>query len=166
MESVVFSELDEEDIPFVKEVYNYYTLHSTAVYFTEPVPAEEIRSLVPIRHPDYGSFLIRNGNKEKIGFCYFNRFKEKPAFRISVEVTVYLKPDCLHQGAGTAALKQLESVIRRKGFSNVVALIDADNRPSIGLFEKCGYTCCASVKEAAEKFGKKLTLNMYQKILV
>lgn len=166
MESVIFSELKEEDLPFVKEIYDYYTLHSTAVYFTAPVSEAEIRLSVPFRDPDYGSFLIRNGEGKKVGFCCFNRFKEKPAFRISVEVTVYLTPDSLHGGIGKEALEHLETVIRRKGFRNAVALVDSENRASIRLFEKCGYTCAASLKGIAEKFGKKLTLNIYQKILV
>lgn len=166
MEAVRFSELEEEDLPFVKEVYDYYTLHSTAVYFTAPVSPDEIRSSVPLHDPQYRSFLIRDRKGRRAGFCSFNRFKEKPAFRISVEVTVYLAPDCLHRGIGTAALEYLEAVIRRKGFSNAVALVDSENRASIRLFEKCGYTCAARLKEIAEKFGKKLTLNIYQKILV
>lgn len=165
MSSVAFTELTENDLPLVKEVYDYYTLNSTAVYFTAPVPMEEIRVIVPLHDPDYRSFLIKDQTGEILGFCYFARFKEKPAFRISVEVTVYLKPDCLHKGAGTEALRQLEPYIKKSGFSNAVALIDSGNTASIRLFEKCGYTCCARIKDVAEKFGKRLTLNMYQKLI-
>lgn len=165
MSTVTFSELTEQDLPLVKEVYDYYTLNSAAVYFTTPVPIEELRTIVPLHDPKYRSFLIKDKAGESMGFCYFARFKEKPAFRISVEVTVYLKAGCLHQGAGTEALHYLEPYIREGGFSNVVALIDSGNTASIRLFEKCGYICCASIREVAEKFGKKLTLNMYQKFV-
>lgn len=163
MDSVTFTELTEKDLPFVKELYDYYTLHSTAVYFTDPVPIEEIRCIVPVRNPDYRSFLIKDSTDKPLGFCYFARFKEKPAFRISVEVTVYLKPDGLHRGVGRQALEVLEKCIKEGGFSNAVALIDSENEASIHLFEKHGYTCCARIRDVAEKFGRKLTLNMYQK---
>lgn len=165
MNSITFAELTESDLPLVKEVYDYYTLHSTAVYFTDPVPMKEIRAIVPLHSPEYRSFLIKDRADETLGFCYFSRFKEKPAFRISVEVTVYLKPDCLHRGVGTQALQLLEPYIKEGGFSNAVALIDSENVASIRVFEKCGYTCCADIKEVAEKSGKKLTLKMYQKLV-
>lgn len=165
MEPLLFTELGEEDLPFVKEIFDYYTLMSTAVYFTEPVSKEEIRTFLPVHQAKYGSFVIRNRQGEAIGFCYFTRFKEKPAFRISVEVTVYLKPDCRHQGAGAQVLKFLETHIQVKGYKNMVALIDSENRESIRLFEKAGYVCCANIRNVAEKFGKKLTLNIYQKLI-
>lgn len=164
-ESIRFFSLTEPDLVFVQEVYNYYILHSTAVYFTDPIPLDEIRAIVPLNDSEYRSFLIKGQTGERLGFCYFARFKEKPAFRISVEVTVYLKPDCLHKGTGTKALLLLEPYIKEGGFSNAVALIDSANEDSIRLFEKCGYTCCAEIKDVAEKSGKKLTLKMYQKLI-
>lgn len=158
-------ELEEADLAFVQEVYAYYTLHSTAVYFIDPVPMEEIREIVPLHDPVYRSFIIVDETGGRLGFCYFARFKEKPAFRVSVEVTVYLRPDRLHKGAGREAMRQMEPFIREGGFRNAVALIDAENEASIRLFESCGYTRCAEIRDVAEKFGKKLTLTMYQKLV-
>lgn len=161
---VYLKELREEDLSYVREIYNYYTLHTTAVYFIDPVPMEEIRAIVPLHDPVYRSFMVADKTGEPLGFCYFGRFKEKLAFRVSVEVTVYLHPDCLHKGAGYEAMRQMEPYILEGGFKNAMALIDADNGASIRLFEKCGYTCCAEIKDVAEKSGKKLTLKMYQKL--
>lgn len=163
--SVYLSELKEDDLPFVREIYTYYTLQTTAVYFTDPVSMEEIREIVPLQDPLYRSFTVVDGEGERLGFCYFARFKEKPAFRVSVEVTVYLRPDCSRKGVGYEAMWLLEPYIRQGGFKNAMALIDAENEGSIRLFEKCGYTRCAEIKDVAEKFGKKLTLTMYQKLL-
>lgn len=164
MSKIKLSELTEADFPFVKEIYDYYTRHTTVVYFIDPVSLTELKAIVPVGDPLYRSFLILNEENEKLGFCYFARFKEKPAFRISVEVTVYLRHDCLHKGTGREALTLLEPYITENGFSNAMALIDGENEASIRLFEKCGYSCCAEIKDVAEKFGKKLTLKMYQKL--
>lgn len=46
-----------------------------------------------------------------------------------------------------------------------MALISGENEASIRLFEKCGFECCANIRQVAEKFGKKLDLKMYQKII-
>lgn len=165
MRKVYLTEITEQDLPYVKQLYDYYTQHSTVVYFIDPVPLEEIKTMVPVGDTRYRSFLIHVGNGACCGFCYFTRFKEKPAFNISVEVTIYLEPGYEGNGIGLQAMELLEPYIRKGGFSNAVALISAENEASIRLFEKCGYLCCAEIKDAAEKFGNKLTLKMYQKLL-
>lgn len=162
--SIRLTRLTETDLPFVLELYNYYTLHSTAVYFIEPITLEEVRAIVPIGNQLYRSFLIRDKNDEAVGFCYFNRFKERPAFRVSVEVTIYLHPDQTGKGFGSEALHLLESYIRAEGFTNAVALIDSANDASIRLFRRHGYECCARIQSVAEKMGQLLTLEIYQKL--
>lgn len=162
--SIRLTRLTETDLPFVLELYNYYTLHSTAVYFIEPITLEEVRAIVPIGNQLYRSFLIRDKNDEAVGFCYFNRFKERPAFRVSVEVTIYLHPDQTGKGFGSEALCLLESYIRAEGFTNAVALIDSVNDASIRLFRRHGYECCARIQSVAEKMGQLLTLEIYQKL--
>lgn len=162
--SIRLTRLTEKDLPFVLELYNYYTLHSTAVYFIEPITLEEVRAIVPIGNQLYRSFLIRDKNDEAVGFCYFNRFKERPAFRVSVEVTIYLHPGQTGKGFGSEALHLLESYIRAGGFTNAVALIDSANDASIRLFRRHGYECCARIQSVAEKMGQLLTLEIYQKL--
>lgn len=162
--SIRLTRLTEKDLPFVLELYNYYTLHSTAVYFIKPITLEEVRAIVPIGNQLYRSFLIRDKNDEAVGFCYFNRFKERPAFRVSVEVTIYLHPDQTGKGFGSEALRHLESYIRAGGFTNAVALIDSANDASIRLFRRHGYECCAHIQSVAEKMGQLLTLEIYQKL--
>lgn len=163
-QSVRLTELKEADLPYVLELYNYYTLNSTAVYFIEPITLDEVRAIVPINDPFYRSFIIQNEQGEAVGFCYFNRFKEKPAFRISVEVTIYLHPDQTGKGFGGEALRLLEPYIQMGGFTNAVALIDSANDASIRLFKRHGYECCASIRSVAEKRGELLTLEIYQKL--
>lgn len=162
---VRLEELREEDLPFVKEIYDYYTLHTTVVYSIEPVSYEQIRSFLPIGDPVYRSYMIQSPGGEPAGLCYFAKFKPRDAYRISVELTIYLKPEFAGKGYGSDALDQLEAIIKAGGFHNIMALVGGENDASIRLFEKAGYTCCANIKEAAEKFGRKLDLVMYQKIL-
>jgi len=163
--SVRLEELQESDLPFVKEIYDYYTLNSTVVYSLEALSFEDIRSFLPIGDPVYRSYIIKSPEGETVGLCYFNKFKPREAYRISVELTIYFKQEFAGKGYGSDAMRQIEEVIRAGGFHNIMALIGGENEASIHLFEKCGYTCCAHIKEAAEKFNRKLDLIMYQKIL-
>ena len=130
--------LTENDLPFVKDIYDYYTLHTTVVYFVHCASIDELKNYIPVGDPVYRSFIIETPEGAPCGFCYFARFKPREAFRISVELTLYLKPEFTGRG---------------------------ENEASIRLFEKCGFECCANIRQVAEKFGKKLDLRMYQKII-
>lgn len=165
MNRLEFVELQEEDLPFVKEVYDYYTLNTTVVYSIDPVPMDDIRGFVPVRDPLYRSFMLITPEGEKCGFCYFNKFKPRAAFSVSVEITIYLKPEFGGKGYGSETLLRLEEYVREGGFANIVALISGDNMISRHLFEKCGYTCCGNIRNAAYKFDRFLDLMFYQKIL-
>lgn len=157
--------LTENDLFFVKDIYDYYTLHTTVVYFVHCASIDELKSYIPVGDPVYRSFIIETPEGTPCGFCYFARFKPREAFRISVELTLYLKPEFTGQGYGKQTIFRLEEIIRQEGFSNIMALISGENEASIRLFERCGFECCANIRQVAEKFGKKLDLRMYQKIL-
>lgn len=158
-------EIQESDLPFIKKIYDYYTLNTTVVYSVKPVSMEEIRSFLPIGDPVYRSFIIKSPEGEAVGLCYFSKFKPREAYRISVELTIYLIPEAAGKGYGSEALNLIEEIIKSGGFHNIMALVGNENDASIHMFEKSGYTCCADIKEAAEKFGRKIGLKMYQKIL-
>lgn len=162
---VKFIELVEGDLAFVKEIYDYYTLHTTVVYFLNPVPVEQIRSFLPIGDPVYRSYIMENETGERVGFCYFSKFRPREAFKISVEVTIYLKPEYAGKGYGHEAIEFLEEQIKAGGFCNIMALVAGENKPSIRLFERHNYVCCAHIQRVAEKFGNRLDLKMYQKEL-
>lgn len=157
--------LTGEDLGFVKEVYDYYAENSTTVYFTGNVSVETIKSFIPVGDPLYRSFIIRDEEGEKAGFCYFSRFKPREAYDVSVEVTLYLLPRFAGRGYGYQAMKLMEPMIRESGFINIMALIDSENAASIRLFERCGYGQCGHIRQVARKFGKDLDLLMFQKLL-
>lgn len=163
--SISLTELREEHLLFVKEIYDYHTLNTSVVYFLECPSIESLKTFIPIGNPVYRSYIIRNGEGTAVGFCYYSKFRAREAFQRSVELTIYLKQEFGRHGYGTEALTRLEAIIRAQGFANIVALIGGENEGSLRLFEKNGYTRCAHLKEVAEKFGRKLDLMMYQKLL-
>jgi L-amino acid N-acyltransferase YncA len=159
-----FTELAETDFEFIKELYDYYILNSTATYYTERITVEELRSFIPAGDEKYKSFLIKNGD-EVCGFCYFSQYKKRQAYDRTAEVSVYLKPEKTGHGIGKTVLDHLEEVAERSGISVLIAIISGDNENSIKLFEKCGYEKCGHFKQIGEKFNKILDVVYYQKII-
>ena len=94
-----------------------------------------------------------------------NQHKKKQAYDGSAEVTIYLKPEYLGQGIGSTSLKFIEEFAKDKGFHVLIATICKENEKSKFLFEKHGYEQCAHYREVGYKFGRKLDIITYQKII-
>ena len=63
--------LTENDLPFVKDIYDYYTLHTTVVYFVHCASIDELKNYIPVGDPVYRSFIIETPEGAPCGFCYF-----------------------------------------------------------------------------------------------
>ena len=160
-----FIPLTSEDFSFVKEIYDYYVLNSTATYHTQPVQVDLLKDAIPINHPWYRSYLIKERD-HICGYGYFGNYKNRAAYNRTSEVTVYLKPEYTGKGIGKIVLNRLEEDARKTGIIKVlVGLISADNIGSVKLFEKAGYEKCAHFRNVGEKFGKILDVVAYQKML-
>lgn len=154
----------ESDFDLVKEIYDHYILYSTATYHTDKITIAELKEYILIGHPKYKSFLIRN--KDVIcGFCYISRFKDRPAYDRTAEVTIYLKPEFTGQKIGTWVLEELGKIAVSNGICVLVGIIGGENDQSIRLFEKCGYEKCAHFRKVGEKFNRILDMVAYQKII-
>lgn len=164
MNNLVFEEIRDEHLPEVQEIYNYFVVHTTVSFHTDPLSLDEIRVNVMNVNPRYKTFVIsQNGSVQ--GYFLITQFKNKQAYNVTGEVTIYLKPDCVGQGIGGRALTFIEDVAITNGFQVLIATICTENEKSKHLFEKRGYVQCAHFKEIGYKFGRKLDIASYQKIL-
>jgi len=161
---MLFEEITEKDFDFITEVYNYYILNSTCIYFTIPLSVDDVKSIVPFNHPTYKTYVAKINN-ETIGFCYFNRFQKRQAFNISVEIAIYIAPAHTKKGYGQKMLSFLEILIQKNNFQNIVATINSTNNESVKLFKRNHYKCVGKFNNIAKKFNQKLTLLFYQKEL-
>ena len=86
------------------------------------------------------------------GFCYISQFRYKEAYDKSAEITLYLKQGFTGKGIGKATLSYLENLSKEQGICNLVAVITAENSPSIALFEKANYLKVGHLKNIGEKY--------------
>jgi phosphinothricin acetyltransferase len=100
-----------------------------------------------------------------MGFASYGPFRERPAYKYTVEHSVYVDTRFRGQGVGR---RLLEAVIVEAGIQDyhvMVGGIDATNAASIRLHESMGFTACGIVRQAGFKFGRWLDLAFYQLIL-
>lgn len=161
---VRFDNLKNEDLPAVKEIYDWYIANSTATFHTEPIRIDQLKEFIYLDHPTYKSYMIYVDN-EVAGYCFLTNYKKRQAYDRTAEVTIYLKNGVFRKGIGKAALNHLENMAREMGLKNLIGVISGDNVSSIALFEKSGYIKCAHYKNVGEKFNKILDVVSFQKEL-
>lgn len=159
-----FHPIQESDLPVIKTIYDWYILHSTATFYTEPIPIDQLKASIYLDHPWYKSFMIRD-HQAVLGYCYLTSYNKRQAYNRTAEITIYLHHDHCHKGIGKAAIAFLELQAQAVGLKNLVAGISGDNAGSIALFEKSGYTKCAHFKNIGYKFDTLLDVVFYQKEL-
>lgn len=164
IEMLQYVEANEQDLESMLDLYNQY-IETTSILFDHgPISLEEFSTRVYIRHNTYKTFLIKSDN-EFYGFCFLTQFQKKIAYAKTAEVGIYLKPEFTRKGLGREILAYLEAIARKQHMEVLIASISGENVASLSLFRKLGYEQCAHYKRVAEKFGRKLDLVHFQKIL-
>jgi L-amino acid N-acyltransferase len=102
---------------------------------------------------------------ELLGFASYGMFRERPAYKYTVEHSVYVDTRCRGQGVGRRLLAAIIEAAETQDYHVMVGGIDASNAVSIRLHESLGFTPCGIVQQAGFKFGRWLDLAFYQLIL-
>ena len=164
MPDISFETMRDEFLPEAAEVYNYYVKNTTVTFHTERLDCEDMKSILYQDDPIYISYAVLDSGK-LCGYAYMAPYKKRQAYRISSEVTIYLKSEYAGKGIGSRVLELLEKHALKNGIHSFLAVICAENTASIRLFEKNGFIKCAHFKEVGMKFGRMLDVVVMQKIL-
>ena len=158
---------EARDLNRLVEIYNYYVTDTHITFDTEPF-AVASRTQWFTRFSDAGPYRLLVAESEDliIGYATSLPFKQKPAYRTSVETTIYV--DAAHTGKGCGRLLygQLLDVLRdEKSAHRAYSGIALPNPASIHLHETLGFVHVASYHEVGFKFGKYWDVNWYEKDL-
>lgn len=156
----------DEDIPAITAIYGHHVLHGTGTFETEPPSVADMRT----RRADVLSkglpYLVAEQDGKIAGFAYGNWFKPRPAYRYSVEDSIYLAPDQHGQGLGRALLAELLARCEAVGIRKVMAIVgDSANAGSIGVHRALGFTQVGTIDACGWKFGAWRDIVIMQKTL-
>jgi phosphinothricin acetyltransferase len=111
-------------------------------------------------------WLVIEEDGQVQGFAYGNWFKPRPAYRFSVEDSIYMAPESAGKGWGRALLAELMAAFERAGARKVMAVIgDSGNGGSIGVHKALGFEHVGVVQSCGWKFGRWLDIVLMQKSL-
>ncbi|MGD0913454.1 MAG: N-acetyltransferase family protein [Terracidiphilus sp.] len=153
-----------EDAGSICRIYNHFIEHTAATFEEETVAAEEMRHrIVEITktHP----WLVCEDDGMLLGYAYGRKWRERSAYRHSVEVTVYLDPSAVGKGIGTRLFGALLAVLRNREFHCVIGVVALPNAASVALLEKFGLRKVARFKEVGYTLGRWIDVGYWQLVL-
>jgi len=153
-------------LPEIQAILNEVIETSTAFYYYQP------RSLLEVTdwalHKRAAGLPLRGAfspTGELLGFSTYGPFRPQPAYKYTIEHSIYVNSHHHGQGVATALLTDLIQHAEINQYHVVLGCIDAANQPSIALHQKFGFEHCGTVKQAGFKFGRWLDAAFYQKVL-
>ncbi|HEX2734074.1 MAG TPA: GNAT family N-acetyltransferase [Polyangiaceae bacterium] len=156
----------EEHATAILEILNDAITTSTALYDYQPRPLAAMAPWFETKRQ--GGFPVIGvlGTAGQLsGFATYGTFRNWPAYKYSVEHSLYVHPEQRGRGVGSALLTALIARAEARGVHVMVGGIDAQNHASVRFHEKFGFTHSGTIREAGFKFGRWLDLAFYQRTL-
>lgn len=147
-------------------IFNDAIIHSTALYDYKPRTMQMMAAWFETKSKaNYPIIGIENDSGDLMGFGSYGTFRAWPAYKYSVEHSVYVDARFRGQGVGKRVLQEVIAAAQGQGYHMLVGGIDATNSVSIRLHERLGFSYCGTIRQAGFKFGRWLDLSFYQLIL-
>jgi L-amino acid N-acyltransferase len=152
-----------DDLPAINAIYNHYVLHSTCTYQLEPTPDPERRQWFDAHGSRLPVTVVLSPDGAVVGWASLSTFIGRPAYRFTVENSVYVRHDLLRQGIGRALLADLLRRSDELGYRNVLAVISADQEPSMALHLGMGFVEVGRLLRVGYKFDRWLDVAFLQR---
>jgi L-amino acid N-acyltransferase YncA len=154
------------DVPAVTRIYADAVRHGTASFELEPPDeAEMARRYEALRTGGF-PYLVAELEGVVVGYAYAGPYRARPAYRFTVEDSIYVDSGTQRRGVGRALLGRLLAEAETRGFRQMLAVIgDRAQLPSIALHEAFGFRLVGAFEAVGFKFGRWLDSVLMQKAL-
>ncbi len=154
-----------EDAFKIAEIYSHYIANTIITFEKEPVTADEISTRMKDVFSSSLPWLVLENNDEVIGYAYATKWRARPAYKNSVETTIYLAKDSGGKGFGKLLYSSLISTLKSSGFHTAIGGIALPNEASVGLHESLGFKKVAHFHEVGYKFDTWIDVGFWQIML-
>ena len=151
----------EADLEAVAEIYAFESLHSYSTFETEVRPVEAWRHKLQAPYP----FVVAEEDGVVLGYAYASEFRDRPAYHLTVETSVYLHRDARGRRLGSDLYAELLSRLADQRFHTALALIALPNDASVRLHERAGFVHAGTMREVGDKQDRMIDVGVYQRML-
>lgn len=163
---VVLRPAEDRDIARIAEIYAHHVLTGLASFEVTPPDAAEIgrrRAAVLAAGLPY---LVAEAAGAVLGFAYSAPYRMRPAYRHTVEDSLYMDHGAVGRGIGRRLLERLIADCTATGHRQMVAVIgDSANRASIAVHEACGFERVGLLPSVGFKLGRWVDSVLMQRSL-
>lgn len=155
-----------EDIPAVAAIYGHHVLHGLASFEETPPDVAEIERRWQVALDSDMPYVVAELDDAVIGFAYCSTYRPRPAYRYTVEDSVYVASGMAGRGAGRAMLATLIERCTLAGFKQMVAVIgDSGNDASISLHVRLGFHQVGVLQDIGFKHNRWVDTVLMQRSL-
>ncbi len=154
------------DIPAITRIYAQAVMHGTASFELDaPSEAEMTRRQRTLLDGGF-PYLAAELDGAVMGYAYAGPYRTRPAYRFSVEDSIYIDPRAQGRGIGRALLERLIAESEARGFRQMIAVIgDSAQLPSIALHRALGFHYVGNIQNVGFKFDRWLDSVLMQRPL-
>jgi len=156
-----------EDLPHVREIYNHYVANSTVTFDEDAMTLREWKSKFAYLKKLGMPFIVAESpNGQILGYALVQPWKQKRAYRFTVENSIYLGAASTGKGLGPVLMQELIDRSRAAGLKEIIAVIaDKGAEASIKMHENFGFTEIGRMGHVGYKFDRWLGTVLMQKSL-
>ena len=155
-----------DDAPTIRRIYNHEVENHTSTTDLVPRSLGEQRTWLSARSGAFSAVVAADdATGEVLGFASLSAYKERAAYRTTVENSVYVSRDHVGLGLGRLLMTYLIEVARDSGFHAMIGRIEATSDASRGLHEACGFELVGIERQVGRKFNRWLDIAVMQLML-
>jgi len=157
---------DESHANSILAIFNDAIANTTALYDYHLRTPQVIQTwFEDKRKGDYPVIGMVDDAGRLMGFGTYGVFRVRPAYKYTVEHSLYVDAQFRGQGVGKILLREIIAAAESQNYHVLVGGVDSSNSVSIALHKKFGFTHCGTLRQVGFKFGRWLDLDFYQLIL-
>ncbi|HYD38135.1 MAG TPA: GNAT family N-acetyltransferase [Allosphingosinicella sp.] len=152
------------DVAAIADIYRPYVEASAVSFETAAPDADAFRTRIEAGGL-YPWIVAEEAGGAILGYAYAARFRDRPAYRFTVETSVYLRRDSRGRGLGEALCAPLLASLEAQGFTQAIAAITLPNDASVRLHERLGYAPAGVYRRVGWKLGAWHDVGLWQRPL-
>jgi phosphinothricin acetyltransferase len=166
MSDVTIRPAGPADIPAITRIYAHAVRNGTATFELEPPDeAEMTRRMTALLEGNF-PYLAADSGGAVAGYAYAGLYRPRPAYRFTVEDSIYVDPNVHRRGVGRALLARLIGECEKRGFRQIIAVIgDSAQTASIEVHRALGFRHAGNLQNVGFKFGRWLDTVLMQRDL-
>ena len=154
------------DLSAITEIYEHAVRYGTATFELIPPDLAEMTRRFGVLMDGGFPYLVATLEGRLVGYAYAGAYRPRPAYRFTVENSVYLQPAIHRRGIGLLLLQRLITECEARGYRQMIAVIgDTANAGSIGVHTRTGFQMIGTHPNVGFKFGRWLDTVMMQRAL-